>query len=152
MFALNVPFIYYNVVMLVCALPRNINLHKNNSVEADKTNHFLGQNQGLLSTLVTTFKKEGKIIEEFGKRNVISITVVRRDIHRITENSKVHRAGRMPYCLVPKITHYYKVKRLGFQSMENSRLCLPRSLSLDFKNRQQRYRICPQIEISAFPS
>lgn len=33
--------IYYNAVMLVCALPRNSNLLKNNSVETDKTNLIL---------------------------------------------------------------------------------------------------------------
>lgn len=44
--------------------------------------------------------------------------MVRRDIHCIIENSEVYREGRMPYYLVPKITHYYKVKQFHFGSME----------------------------------
>lgn len=60
---------------------------------------------------LTVSKKEGKkVLEEFGKRNIILLIVVRRDIHYIIENSKVYREGRMPYCLVPKITHYCKEK------------------------------------------
>lgn len=59
-------------------------------------------------------KKRVKILEEFVKRNVISVTVVRRDIYCITENSKVYKERRMPYYLVPKITCYYKVKQFHF--------------------------------------
>lgn len=56
--------------------------------------------------------------------------MVRRDIYCTTENSKVYKEGRMPYYLVPKITHY-KVKQFHFWIMETSRLwkmCFLRSL------------------------
>ena len=46
--------------------------------------------------LVIAAKKEGKNIE-FGRRNLISVTVVRRDIYCMIENPKVHKEGKMPY-------------------------------------------------------
>lgn len=109
--------------MLVGALPTSMNLcRKKNSVKKDKVNHSFSQNQGLFRISVTVAKKGGNDLEEFGNRNVISVIVVRRDIHCIIKNSKAHREGRMPWYLVPKITHYCKVKQFHFWSMGNPSL------------------------------
>lgn len=55
----------------------------------------------------------------------------------------------MPCGLVPKITRYYKL--ISLWSMGHLRLSKI-SLSLNFKNKQWWYQICPEIEVSALLS